>query len=284
MRRTKRYRIYGQKLRSMFWRLKIKVASLRPFQKNSGREKRKRIIIHIGTHKTGSTSIQNFLRRQSSQLKRCGILVPYSGTLSKRSGHHNIAWEIRSDPLFRDGCGGVKDLILELKAAREECAVISSEDFEYLLQYPFEMRQFHNVLVDIGYDPEYVVFFRNPSDYLQSLYHELKKPGQDVHMPFEWFENEFRTKGYILVNGDWYYELNYPRFTRNWQEIAGSKLSAFSYEDASKHPGLLPFFFEYIGASPGIVKASAKRPKLNKRAAVQTTVPKETPEPPRSPL
>ena len=131
---------------------------------------RKTIFVHIGTHKTGTTSIQSFMRRYARQLSQSGILVPRSGTLSWNGGHHNIAWEIRSDPHLEPHAGGVDDLIVELEAARENVAVISSEDFEYLVQYPDRLRQFHARLVGLDTIQSYLVFFRNTVDYMKSSF------------------------------------------------------------------------------------------------------------------
>jgi hypothetical protein len=244
-------------------RFKLRLRRFRGSDPSNAQGARKTIFIHIGTHKTGTTSIQNFLRRNATQLKRCGIFVPRSGTLSRTTGHHNIAWEIRSDPLLNSFSGGVEDLIVELNVARENVAVVSSEDFEYLVRYPDRLRQFHARLVEIGYDPKYIVFFRNTVDYMKSLCAELKK--EDVDKPLEWFEAEIKAKGAITVHGDWYYDFDYDRFISQWKAAVGNNILRFDYDEASKKPGLLPFFFEAIGASREIVAASVGGPKMNIR-------------------
>jgi hypothetical protein len=247
----------------MLCRCRLQVARLRRRKEGNAESARKTIFVHIGTHKTGSTSIQSFLRRQSDQLKRCGILVPRSGTLSWNSGHHNIAWEIRGDPLLEPHSGGVDDLIIELKAARESVAVISSEDFEYLVQYPDKLRQFHARLVDAGYDPAYLVFFRNTIDYMKSLFSTLNN--QDVDKSLGWFETEAKSNGSVTVHGDWYFEFDYDRFVTKWRGAVGDAIAAFSYDEVAKNPGLLPFFFQAVGASAEIVAVSANWPTLNIR-------------------
>ncbi len=263
MARTKR-RI-DQLALMLMCRCRLQVARLRRRKEGNAEGARKTIFVHIGTHKTGTKSIQNFLRRQARQLKRSGILVPRSGTLGRNGGHHNIAWEIRSDPLLEPHAGGVDDLIIELKAARENVAVISSEDFEYLVQYPDRLKQFNTRLVDAGYDPMYLIFFRVKGEYMKSLRSMLRK--QDVDRPLEWFEAEIKARGSITVHGDWHHEFDYDRFVSKWREAVGDAIVAFSYDKVSKNPGLLPFFFERIGASSEIVAASANRPPLNVRKA-----------------
>lgn len=50
--------------------------------------------IHIGPHKTGTTSIQWFLKENRAELLKRGYFVPESGSI--RGGHH---------PLVRQLCG-----------------------------------------------------------------------------------------------------------------------------------------------------------------------------------
>ncbi|THD47996.1 MAG: hypothetical protein E7774_03690 [Bradyrhizobium sp.] len=242
-------------------RCKLFLRGLRSGGLGQERVARKKIYVHIGTHKTGTTSIQDFMRRHTRLLEKCGILVPRSGTHKWRKGHHNIAWDIRSDPLLEPGCGGVDDLICELRAADESVALISSEDFEYLVQYPNELRQFHARLLGAGYEPIYLIFFRNKTDYMKSLRLELKK--QAIDEPLDWFESEIREHRRILVNGDWYYDFDYDRFLNNWKAAVGESVLAFDYDRACASPGLLPFFFETVGASKEVIAASGSSPRLN---------------------
>ena len=43
-------------------------------------ERRPVIIVHLGMHKTGTTSIQHFLARHRRRLREAGILYPRAGT------------------------------------------------------------------------------------------------------------------------------------------------------------------------------------------------------------
>lgn len=61
----------------------------------------KSIYIHIGPHKTGTTTLQFSLFLNKDKLKKNGILYPDSGIISaKLPGHHNLAWEILGDKRF----------------------------------------------------------------------------------------------------------------------------------------------------------------------------------------
>lgn len=135
----------------------------------------KRIFIHIGTHKTGSTSIQGFLAQQSERLRAGGIFTSKIGAYNKTGGNHNVAWELCDHFSFDPKFGGVADLLNELSASDLPTAVISSEDFEYLALVPDRMRSFDAQLTELGYDTHYLVYFRNFASYAKSLYLELNK-------------------------------------------------------------------------------------------------------------
>jgi hypothetical protein len=224
---------------------------------------RKTIFIHIGTHKTGSTSIQYFLQENAERLKHCGVYVARSGidVARRRQGNHNVAWDVRRDIRYERKLGGVAELLDELRDSPEKTVVISSEDFEYLVRYPEELKEFDRKLEAIGYDRIYLVFFRNPEDYLFSLHCELKKHG--IVASYATLKNEVQNKGYILVKGDWYYEFDRRRFLADWEKAVGPNLKAFDFDDVSRQGELLPFFLETIGASADIIQSSIHARRLN---------------------
>jgi hypothetical protein len=158
------------------------------------------MYIHIGTHKTGTTSIQNFLGANREALKNGELYVPLSGTLGPASGHHNIAWELRNDERFRSNFGTVSDLIAELRGVDCDKAVLSSEDFEYLSRYPERLKFFDDKLRELGYERNYIVFLRNKGDYLFSLFCELQKH-QGIDEDYQSLRKQVRTNGYIIPYG-----------------------------------------------------------------------------------
>lgn len=86
-----------------------------------------RIILHIGLHKTGSTSIQMSLGEGGE-----GFLYPQAGRAlqtSIRYGHHRLPWSLSRDPADI----GVWDALAEEIAASPcDLAIISSEEFDTL--------------------------------------------------------------------------------------------------------------------------------------------------------
>jgi hypothetical protein len=218
------------------------------------------LFVHIGTHKTGTTSIQNFLRTHACNLRECGIFVPTAGTLGQVSGHHNIAWQVRSDSRYRIEFGGIDELIAELKCAQVSTGVISSEDFEYLSQYPRELRAFDERLETAGFTTEYLVYFRDVEGYARSLFCELEAR---KWADYQEFRRLIQNQGFVRINGDWHYEFRYELFVEKWQAILGPKIHRYSYDEAVCGLGLLPSFLTAIGASEAVVDESHNAPTLN---------------------
>jgi hypothetical protein len=219
------------------------------------------LFIHIGTHKTGTTSIQNFLRDHATRLKECGVFVPQSGTLNANSGHHNIAWELRKDPRYNPGIDGIDDLVSELRTSSERTAVISSEDFEYLVQYPSELKAFDERIEATGFSTKYVVYFRDRDSYARSLYCELESAG--LVDDFDKMRQSIENIGYVRVDRDLYYEFRYDRFVESWETILGPKVDSYTYEAAVHGMGLLPSFLLTIGASKQLIDESRAATAIN---------------------
>lgn len=129
-----------------------------------------RVYVHIGSHKTGTKSIQAFLRRHADALAVAGIHIPNAGTILPQSGHHNIGWGLRGDPRFNPSWGTLDDFLNELASACAETAVISCEDLEYLVDRPADLARLDGALIAAGYEPLYLWFHRRPDTYAYSLY------------------------------------------------------------------------------------------------------------------
>ncbi len=223
---------------------------------------RKTLIVHIGTHKTGTTSIQQFLRQQAEQLKAEGIYVSSIGTLNARSGHHNIAWDLRGDVRFSDQKGTLSELIADLARCNTTCAIISAEDFEYLTQYPLVLRGFHHAMRIAGWDVRYLGFYRNREDYQESLYMELLKHG--LNSTRDEFVAMIKEDS-ITFNGGWIFYLDHRKIIAGWESAIGQSPEFYSYDEAVNTVGLLPRFLELIGASGALQKKGASAPWLNRR-------------------
>src|SRR4051812_1580029 len=85
-------------------------------------------FIHIGLHKTGSTSIQKMLASREDWLGSLGLYVPKTGRTGSQ-GHHLLAWELSRRHGF-SGSAQFDALKRELREAGFPARVVlSSEDF-----------------------------------------------------------------------------------------------------------------------------------------------------------
>src|SRR5579872_2086723 len=134
-------------------------------------------FLHIGTHKTGSTSLQALLTSNEQFLERNGILVPRTGRAWTGSGHHNLAWEWNGDERFNPALGSWRNLLREIRSHDPPSFCLSSEDFEYLHRKPDALCRIRRDLNSIGYRVAIVVYLRPQADYAESLYAELVKHG-----------------------------------------------------------------------------------------------------------
>jgi hypothetical protein len=133
---------------------------------------RRRVILHCGQHKTGTTALQQFLRQSAPALRALGVLVPRAGRLDHLAGgHHNIAWELTRDRRYHHSFGGVADLASEI-AAFDGDSVLSSEDFETALGTPGRLAPLlrHPKLSDRDF--VVAVYLRDQISYAEALFIE----------------------------------------------------------------------------------------------------------------
>jgi|GEM_PF-3369796 len=136
----------------------------------------KRCFIHIGNHKTGSTSIQETLGLYEKELASAGVLVPKSGRNMPSSAiHHQIAFDLKNDPRFRSDRGGLAQLVTELAKATEETAVISSEAFASAVIRPKLIKKLRVELMRIGFQPIWIFYLRSYPEWAESAYTQLAK-------------------------------------------------------------------------------------------------------------
>lgn len=130
--------------------------------------------VHVGTHKTGTTSIQALLAMNDDPFQAAGVFVPRSGRLSPEcAGHHNVAWELAGHPQFDARRGTFGDLLDEVTAVAAPAVCLTSEDFEFLAVNPAALRTLRDGLLDAGYDPYIVLYLRPQADYLESAYAQV---------------------------------------------------------------------------------------------------------------
>jgi len=177
---------------------------------------KRKLYLHIGTPKTGTSSLQYFLFENSARLKSEGLLYPVSLIGSHRDPKHQ--------PFFHGVYNGnclrfnesLRNLSVELKDSGCS-ALLSSEGFYHHL-YEFTEQSWRLIRELAGlYDLRVLVYLRPQSDYVESMYRQyLKNPkGANEEYGTGMTMNEFLGRPRIRQNLDYYGSL------MQWSRVVG---------------------------------------------------------------
>lgn len=132
-----------------------------------------KVILHIGTHKTASTTIQNTLYENSALLAKHGLVYP---RLSKHAGHHGLVygWKNMLDVYkLPEGSLATLEKIAKEHGASDRTVFLSSEEFsrERAIGEMGQMREILSAFDQI----EVICVLRTQWQFLQSIYLEMSK-------------------------------------------------------------------------------------------------------------
>lgn len=230
------------------------------------------IFIHIGTHKTGTTSLQTFLHCHSAELADAGIYLPVSGTVEEASGptrvHHNLAFELLGDSRFDMRLGGLDDIVAELHDSHAHSAIISSEELAYLVENPKGLQKFETALRRAGHSISWLMFCRRVDDYSESLYCLLRGCGIYPEWEYPGFVFSILFCGKYAQNKKFcstVHYFDYDAFARRWQSLSSSSFILLDFDQAMSGSGVLPCFLTAIGAPASLIEISGSAPRRNLR-------------------
>ncbi len=183
----------------------------------------KTAYIHIGTHKTGSTSIQFFLFKNREKLIDRGFLYPLSGIPRKNlfGQHHLAAAFLEKLKLntynphsggwvklntYNPHSGGWEQVIIEANSFQDRNLIISSENF---CLPRFDLEQIYKIKEYLSeYAVKIVIYLRKQDDYLISQYCQFIRSNKY----FDSFK-QFIAERKLSLN---YYQILQP-----WQKVFG---------------------------------------------------------------
>ncbi len=129
--------------------------------------------IHVGPHKTGTSSIQWFLQENRAELLRHGYFVPESET--KRGAHHALVEKLCGLEVGEHREPLVAKSIRALVETPSEAIVISSEALEGILGSRKHADAFFSRIGELNLQPKLVLFPRNQSQWINSSYSQMVK-------------------------------------------------------------------------------------------------------------
>src|SRR5262245_41244713 len=124
--------------------------------------------IHVGPHKTGTTSIQWVLHEHSAKLLAHGYFVPQSET--KRGAHHALAEGLAGLDVGEHREPLVARSIAAIAETPARAIIISSEALEGLFRNRQTTKSFFNRIHKLDLQPSLIVFPRNPPQWINSSY------------------------------------------------------------------------------------------------------------------
>ena len=210
----------------------------------------KRVLIHAGTHKTGTTSLQALFTRHRGALRARGILYPTTGILPNPyeiDSQTNIAWELMGHPSFDPAVGTLDDLIAEVASSDCEKVLLSSEEFSRLFDKPARMRLLKEAFESLGFTSAVALVFRDMAEYSDSLFITLVGHGLTLsHAEFTRCAQEERR---VTIKGNTYC-FDHGVLERAFSEVFGAaSVTCVEYDaEDSVRPFLDAFDWFFEGA------------------------------------
>lgn len=145
----------------------------------------RRVVIHIGTHKTGSTSLQALLHNNRREMKRQGLEY-YEGTRSKKNHYDlNLAvmrpgvetfanfnrGEVDQNKLYNEVREKIGD---QMRRSTAHTFVCSNEDLSYL-RTKQECERLKSLFTEQNIKFKILLVLRNKEDFLRSYKNQLLK-------------------------------------------------------------------------------------------------------------
>jgi hypothetical protein len=189
--------------------------------------------IHVGPHKTGTTSIQWFLQENRAELLTHGYFVPESET--KRGAHHALAEGLAGLDVGEHREPLVARSIAAIAETPAQAVIISSEALEGLLRNRQHTEAFFNRVQELNFQPKLILFPRNQPQWINSSYADMVE--------------SFRRSDSFEAAALAFVESPDARFSR-WIQLAethGVELVARPFNMETRRRGVIPEFVRSIG-------------------------------------
>jgi len=213
----------------------------------------RRLIIHAGFHKSGTTALQEAFDAQSEELKSAGIIYPNIG----RKAHHRVAWALTGRSWGWSKRGGEKtsrkywdELAKSVNGSKEETILISSEFFSEL-----NGDAIRTIFSEIKDRKVEVIFTVRPLvKLLSSSYQQYLKYGTKADYT-TWLHSVLDNPGESKINPTFWMRHFHGRVVARWVDVIGASHVTVIIVDESRPEFLFDCINEYLGLPKGFIKA-----------------------------
>jgi hypothetical protein len=214
----------------------------------------KTAVLHIGTHKTGTTTLQIFFLQNRDAFARGGVYLADTGRSNIAvTGNHEIGWEL----LTGGQSNTLAALTSELSRNDLPTALLTSEDLCLLFARPATLSMLRDAVANAGYQSKVVVYFRPQAGYAESIYVERIKHDY-VRTMGSFIEQSLATGMYRPDDSPIQIEFEYRRLLEPW-------IDAFGRENVivrAYQPGVAndAIFRDFIGILSDVTPGFAQTP------------------------
>lgn len=212
-------------------------------------DKYKKLFIHIGAHKTGTTAIQKFLSMNRELLKEQGCLYPGSA-----DSHYRLTRELR-DHTSGDPDSEAREVADELKQNyhKYHTFILSSEGFwEIVPKRKIEEVRDYIQNTGLNFDIRILFFYRDQDSWLESAYQQQVK---QVNIRSVKTFREFINRKTFFVT------IDYFNLLTNWSDVFGpDSIVAMNYKDFKENNDLFDEFCDLVGLEN---RQGMKKPPLS---------------------
>ena len=200
---------------------------LKPFDTENGQKLK--LIIHAGTPKTGTTSLQTYLDKKQRKLRGKGILYPHN--LEKLQNptapkHQWLEKNLATNHLAHL-LENFTNIISQVKP-NTHTIILSSEGFyNYWWDFPDDSKTLLGELSEL-FDTQVWVWFREPLGFIESYYKQCIRNPQTAGNPCYGKNLSFAE----MLDIEWFSQhLNYQGFVTECQTVMGeNSVSVFKYQ------------------------------------------------------
>jgi hypothetical protein len=188
-----------------------------------------KLIIHAGTPKTGTTSLQIYLDKKQRKLRGQGVLYPHNLDKLQNTSAPKHQWFEKNlvTTNLESFLENFKNIISQVKSDTHTIILSSEGIYNYWWDFPDESK---NVLHELSklFDIQIWVWFREPTSFIESYYKQCIRNPQIEGNPCYGKDLSFAE----MLNIDWFSQhLNYQGFVTECQTLFGyNNISVFKYE------------------------------------------------------
>lgn len=188
-----------------------------------------KLVIHAGTPKTGTTSLQTYLDKKQRKLRGKGILYPHNirGLQNPTAPRHQWFEKNLITTHVDRFLENFRNIIAQVKADTHTIIISSEGIYNYWWDFP---EQSHDLLRALGklFKVEIWVWFRDPLSFIESYYKQCIRNPQLENNPCYGKDLSFAD----MLDIPWFAKhLDYQGFVKDCQSLFGEhSVSAFEYK------------------------------------------------------